>query len=57
MVRVDELEPSATTDETGDWIYIHPEETKERYPIPAAFAAYTKYLSIKLGNERYREEL
>lgn len=56
MVRVDELEPSATTDETGDWIYIHPEETKERYPIPAAFAAYTKMLSIRLGKENFEEE-
>lgn len=56
MVRVDELEPSRTTEETADWIYIQPEETKERYPIPAAFAAYTKMLSIRLGKENFEEE-
>lgn len=56
MVRVDELEPSQTTEETEDWIYIQPEETKERYPIPAAFAAYTKMLSIRLGKENFEEE-
>lgn len=57
MVRVDELEPSVSvTDVTKDWIYIQPEETKERYPIPAAFAAYTKMLSIRLGKENFEEE-
>ncbi len=56
MIRVDELETGTPGRETKDWLYITPEETKENYPIPKAFAAYTKYLSIKLGNERYEEE-
>ncbi len=56
MVRVDELETKTPGTEIGDWLYIEPEETKQKYPIPKAFAAYTKYLSIKLGNERYQEE-
>lgn len=56
MVRVDELEPSQITEETSDWIYIQPEETRERFPIPAAFAAYTKILSIRLGKENFEEE-
>lgn len=56
MIRVDELEAKQEGEETKDWLYIQPEETNEKYPIPAAFSAYTKYLSIKLGNERYREE-
>lgn len=56
MVRVDELESSQTNEETADWIYIQPEETKERFPIPAAFAAYTKMLSIRLGKENFEEE-
>lgn len=56
MVRVDELEHGCPGDEVQDWIYIEPSDTKEKYPIPSAFAAYTKYLSIKLGKERYEEE-
>lgn len=56
MVRVDELEPAVVTEDTKDWIYIQPEDTKERYPIPAAFAAYTKMLSIRLGKENFEEE-
>lgn len=56
MIRVDELEKSTPGPNLEDWLYIAPEETKEKYPIPKAFAAYTKYLSIKLGKERYQEE-
>ena len=56
MVRVDELEPNNPKEDSRDWLYIEPEKVEESYPIPSAFAAYTKYLSIKLGNERYREE-
>lgn len=64
-VRVDELakdtSPEAgisdkVSEEISDWIYIQPEETREKYPIPAAFAAYTEYLNIKLGQEKFREE-
>ncbi len=56
MVRVDELEPATPNEENENWIYIRPEETKERYPIPSAFAAYTKMLSIKLGKEKFEED-
>ena len=56
MVRVDELEQGCPGEEIGDWIYIEPEETRERYPIPSAFAAYTKYLDIRLGKERHKED-
>ena len=55
MIRVDELEPGEPGEDTNDWFYIEPEETRERYPIPSAFGAYTKYLSIKLGKEKYEE--
>lgn len=56
MVRVDELEPKRKSGATENWLYIEPEETREKYPIPSAFGAYTKYLSIKLGKKRYQEE-
>ena len=43
--------------ETGDYLFVEPEKTEEKYPIPAAFAAYARYMEIKLGQEKYREEL
>lgn len=48
-IQVDELEPMKK--EKG-LIFAEPQETEERYPIPAAFAAYTKYLNIRSGKER-----
>jgi len=56
MVRVDELEKAIPGQNISDWLYIMPEETRQKYPIPKAFAAYTKYLGMKLGNERHQEE-
>lgn len=53
-VRVDELVPKQPVKENADWIFVNPEETEDRYPIPAAFAAYTEYLNIKLGNQKYQ---
>lgn len=49
-VRVDELEPYG-----GGWeglLFVDPAETAERYPIPSAFAAYTKYLDIIRTNRK-----
>lgn len=56
MVRVDELEPKGLGKDSEDWILIEAEETREKYPIPAAYAAYAKGLNIKLGNDKFREE-
>ncbi|MCM1099851.1 MAG: A/G-specific adenine glycosylase [Clostridium sp.] len=56
MVRVDELEPARPHGDTADWIYIRPEEVRERYPIPSAFAAYTKVLNMRLGKKNFEEE-
>lgn len=56
MVRVDELEKATPGQDISDWLYIMPRETRQKYPIPKAFAAYTKYLGMKLGNERHQEE-
>lgn len=53
MVRVDELEPRKLIGDAADWIFIEPEETREKYPIPTAFATFAKNLNIKLGNEKY----
>lgn len=55
MVRVDELEPGKPGKEAVDWLFIEPHETQERFPVPAAYGAYVKYLNIRLGNEKYGE--
>ncbi len=50
-IRVDELE--RTKDESG-FLFIEREEAQDRYAIPAAYAAYTRYLNIRLGNEKFQ---
>ncbi len=51
MIRVDELEPKGSSPQTKGWLYVEPEETRENYPIPSAFAAYVPYLDIRQGRE------
>lgn len=48
-IRVDELEKACTE----KMLFVHPEQIQEEYPIPAAFETYTKYVEIKLGQEKY----
>ena len=50
-VRVDELEKQGPK----DFIFAHPEEIQAKYSIPAAFEAYTKYVNIRLGQNKYEE--
>ncbi|MDE6640789.1 MAG: A/G-specific adenine glycosylase [Acetatifactor sp.] len=57
MVRVDELEHGNPGEDSRSWLFVEPGETEEKYPIPSAFSAYTGYLKIRLGKERYEEEL
>ncbi len=56
MVRVDELEPAVPCEGTADWLYIQPEETREKYPIPAAFAVYSRMLDMRLGKDIFEEK-
>lgn len=51
MIRVDEL-----TEDRSGMLFVDVKDSEENYPIPAAFSAYTKYMNIKLGNERFEEE-
>lgn len=53
MVRVDELEPRKQGPDAKDWIYVEPQRTEDAYPVPSAFAAYMKYLNIRLGNDKF----
>lgn len=52
MVLVEEKEH---TEEDSMLLFVEPELTEREYPIPAAFAAYTEYLSIRLGQEKYEK--
>ena len=51
VIRVDEL-----SEEKGNLLFVEAMETEERYPIPAAFGAYTKYMNIRLGNEKFLDD-
>lgn len=54
MVLVEEKEWSG---KEGGLLFVEPHLTQRDYPIPAAFAAYTDYLSIKLGQEKYEKDI
>ncbi len=43
-------------DDTHGLLCVEPQRTEEEYPIPAAFRAYTEYLRIRIGQDRYRTE-
>ena len=49
MVLVEEKES-----DTAPLLFIEPEKTEQEYSIPAAFSVYTEYLSIKLGQDKYK---
>lgn len=53
MVRVDELAPRRTGTDLQDWIFVEPQRTEDEYPVPSAFAAYMKYLNVRLGSDKY----
>lgn len=48
------LEETENMDQNG-LFFIEAKETEEKYPIPAAFAAYARYMDIVLGQEKYEE--
>lgn len=49
MIRV-----AALDTEEPELLFVEPEDTKERYPIPAAFERYTDYVNILLGNKKFK---
>ncbi len=56
LIRVDELAPKSAFTEREQWIFAKTDEAEKSYPVPSAFAAYTDYVNMKLGNEKYRKE-
>lgn len=56
LIRVDELSEEQPAADAEHWLFAQVQEAEEKYPVPSAFAAYTGYLNMKLGNEKYRKE-
>lgn len=54
-IRVDELAPKTDRLEQEQWIFADIQEAEKQYPLPSAFAAYTKYLNIAQGSGRMRK--
>lgn len=50
MILVEEMSGNSP------FLMVEPERTEREYPIPAAFAAYAKYLQIHLGQEKYEKQ-
>ena len=47
-MRVDEL-----AENKSGMLFVEIKETESDYPIPSAFRAYTEYMEMRLGNERF----
>lgn len=50
QVRVDELAQKGKQLEEKNWIFVESKEAEKQYPLPSAFAAYTKCLNIAQGS-------
>lgn len=55
-VRVEEEGFEENGEENTQLIFVDAEHAKERYAIPAAFAAYAEYMNITLGIKKDKEE-
>lgn len=55
-IRVDEIERNRDKD-LNKYHFVHPRETEKKYPVPSAFSAYAGYMNLKLGNDRFDQEV
>lgn len=39
----------------GDFLFVEPAASEEHYAIPAAYAAYSRYMNIRIGQEKFLE--
>ena len=51
-IRVDELAPKKEIVKQEEWIFADIQEAEKQYPLPSAFAAYTKCLNIAQGSDK-----
>lgn len=47
---------AALEEEREQLLFVEPEDTKEQYPIPAAFVAYTDYVNVLMGSRKAKIE-
>lgn len=47
---------SEATDTEEKFLYVEAATSEQKYAIPAAFAAYARYMGIKIGQERFLSE-
>ena len=50
-IRVDELSNACKE----NMLFIHPDEVQSKFPIPAAFEKYVKYVDVKIGQDKFEE--
>lgn len=48
LLRIDEISDSMKKDRRNEFFFVEPEEMKEKYPLPSAFAPYRKYIDDKI---------
>ncbi len=52
QIKVDELAGKGESLEKENWFFAETKEAEEKYPLPSAFAVYTKYLNIRQGSDK-----
>lgn len=52
IIRVAQIEEA----QKKDLLFVEIAHAEEKYPVPAAFAAYAKYMNMRLGQEKYETE-
>lgn len=55
VIRIEDLTNKEEKDNSLDLIFEDPKKAEEHYSIPAAFSAYTAYMNIRLGQDKYKE--
>ncbi|MDD6037699.1 MAG: A/G-specific adenine glycosylase [bacterium] len=45
-----------TPDNEEQFLFVEPSESEKKYPIPAAYASYSRYMNIRIGQEKFLEE-
>jgi len=55
-VLIEEPEENSRHKQERELIYVEAATSEQQYAIPAAFAAYARYMGIKIGQERFLEK-
>ncbi len=47
LLRIDEISDSVKKDKMNDFFFVDPDDIKDKFPLPSAFAPYRKYIEGK----------